>query len=114
MCSCCLIYSCKNKIGELKQTITLALLAILTKEPNYSEGGHATDWNEWCASGYSGYRRLGNAISRQLHTFSCNPRIIVHVTALGFALCNYLTVTGTIILELHSNVYDYLYENYSN
>ena len=29
--------------------------------------------------------------------------------ALGLALCNYLTVTGTIILELHSNVYDYLY-----
>ena len=24
--------------------------------------------------------------------------------ALGFPLCNYLTVTGTIILELHSNV----------
>ena len=45
------------------------------------------------------------------HTFSCNSRIIVHVTikiALGFASCNYLTVTGTIILELHSNVCDYL------
>ena len=29
--------------------------------------------------------------------------------ALSFASCNYLTVTGTIILELHSNVCDYLY-----
>ena len=25
--------------------------------------------------------------------------------------CNYLTVTGTIILELHSNVCDYLYKS---
>ena len=30
--------------------------------------------------------------------------------ALSFASCNYLTVTGTIILELHSNVCDYLYK----
>ena len=29
---------------------------------------------------------------------------------LGFASCNFLTVTGTIILELHSNVCDYLYK----
>ena len=29
--------------------------------------------------------------------------------ALGFASCNFLTVTGTIILELDSNVCDYLY-----
>ena len=29
--------------------------------------------------------------------------------ALGFTSCNYLIVTGTIILELHSNVCDYLY-----
>ena len=46
-------------------------------------------------------------ISKQSHTFSCNSRIIVHVTvkiALSFASCNFLTVTGTIILELHSNV----------
>ena len=28
--------------------------------------------------------------------------------SLGFALCIYLTVTGTIILKLHSNVCDYL------
>ena len=37
------------------------------------------------------------------HThFSCNSGIIVHVTvkiALGFASCNFLTVTGTIILN---------------
>ena len=32
--------------------------------------------------------------------------------ALGFASCNYLTVTGKIILELHSNVCDYLYKFY--
>ena len=38
-------------------------------------------------------------------------RTSLHVTVLGFALCNDLTVTGTIILELHSNVYDYLYYN---
>ena len=30
--------------------------------------------------------------------------------ALGFASCNYLTVTGTIIFELYSNVCDYLYK----
>ena len=30
--------------------------------------------------------------------------------ALSFASCNYLIVTGTIILELHSNVCDYLYK----
>ena len=50
-------------------------------------------------------------ISRQSHTFLCNSRIIVHITvkiALSFASCNFLTVTGTIILELHSNVCDYL------
>ena len=35
---------------------------------------------------------------------TCNNQI-----ALGFASCNYLTVTGKIILELHSNVCDYLY-----
>ena len=37
--------------------------------------------------------------------------IQVHVTVkitLGFASCNFLTVTGTIILELHSNVCDQL------
>ena len=34
--------------------------------------------------------------------------------ALGFASCNYLTVTGTIILELHSNVCDYLYKLHIN
>ena len=52
------------------------------------------------------------AISRQSHAFLCNSRILVHITvkiALGFALCNFLTVTGKIILELHSNVCDYLY-----
>ena len=32
-----------------------------------------------------------------------------HFCAISFASCNYLTVTGTIILELHSNVCDYLY-----
>ena len=31
---------------------------------------------------------------------------------LGFTSCNYFTVTGTIILELHSNVCDYLYVQY--
>ena len=36
---------------------------------------------------------------------TCNSQI-----ALSFALCNYLTVTGKIILELHSNVCDYLYK----
>ena len=41
--------------------------------------------------------------------FLCNSGIIVHVTvkiALGFALCNYSTVIGTIIPELHLNMYD--------
>ena len=72
----------------------------------------ASDWNEWHTSGYSGRHRSCCAISRQSHASSCNSRIIVHVTvktALGFASCNYLTVTGTIILKLHSNVCDYLY-----
>ena len=36
---------------------------------------------------------------------TCNSQI-----TLGFASCNYLTVTGTIILKLHSNVCDYLYK----
>ena len=43
-----------------------------------------------------------------------NETLIVHITvyiALSFSLCNYFTVTGTIILELHSNVCDYLYKN---
>ena len=46
------------------------------------------------------------------HTHFC--AILIHVTvkiALGFTLCNYLTVTGTIILELRSNVCDCLYTN---
>ena len=34
--------------------------------------------------------------------------------ALGFASCNYLTVTGTIIPELHSNVCDYLYKQHQS
>ena len=40
-------------------------------------------------------------ISRQLHAFECNQRVIVLLTvkiALNFALCNYLTVTCTIII----------------
>ena len=44
--------------------------------------------------------------------FLCNLIIILHVTVkivLGFASCNYLTVTATVILELHSNMCDYLY-----
>ena len=39
-------------------------------------------------------------ISRQLHAFECNQRVIVLLTvkiALNFALCNYLTVTCTIV-----------------
>ena len=31
-------------------------------------------------------------------------------TQLRFTSCNFLTVIGTIILELHSNVCDYLYK----
>ena len=38
--SCCLIYSCKNYIGELKQTITPALLALLTSA---TKGKNCTD-----------------------------------------------------------------------
>ena len=33
-----------------------------------------------------------------------------HTYFCAFASCNCLTVTGTIILKLHSNVCDYLYE----
>ena len=61
-------------------------------------------------------RRSCYAISRQSHAFLCNSRIIVHVChvrvkiALSFAPCNFLTVTDAIILELHSNVCDYLYK----
>ena len=49
--------------------------------------------------------RLCYAISRESHAFLCNSILIVHVTAkiaLSFALCNFLTVTDTIILEMHS------------
>ena len=50
--------------------------------------------------------------NRQSHEFSCNSRIIVRVTvklhSTSPRAISYLTVTGTIILELHSNVCDYL------
>ena len=44
--------------------------------------------------------------------FLTNLGIIVHVTfkiALGYASCNYATVTSTIIPKLYSNACDYLY-----
>ena len=46
-----------------------------------------------------------------MYVFLCNSRIIEYVTvkiAFDFTLYNYLTVSGTIILELHSNTCDYL------
>ena len=55
---------------------------------------------------------IGHAMRLVGNVSLCNSRITVHKIvkiALGFASCNYLTVTGTNILELHSNVCDYLY-----
>ena len=49
-------------------------------------------------------------INRQSHAFSYN--FVAHVTfkiALGYASCNYTTVTSTIIPKLYSNAGDYLY-----
>ena len=46
-------------------------------------------------------------INRQLHRFLCNPGIIINIVhatveiAFSFASSNYLSVTGTIIPELH-------------
>ena len=49
-------------------------------------------------------------INRQSHAFSYNFGTIVHVTfkiALGYASCNYATVTGAIIPKLYSNACNY-------
>ena len=53
-------------------------------------------------------------IGMQSHAFLCNSSTCNSQIALGFASCNYLTVTGTIILELHSNVCDYLYKLFTD
>ena len=53
---------------------------------------------------YNDYMLIGNR--------TCDCVILVYTTVkitLSFTSCNYLTVTGTIIPELHSNVYNCLY-----
>ena len=47
-------------------------------------------------------------VGNHTHFHAIQVHIAVKIT-LGFASCNFLTVTGTIILEFHSNVCDYLY-----
>ena len=50
---------------------------------------------------------IGNHMHfRAIQEYNCTHNSQI---ALGFASCNYLTVTGKIILKLHSNVCDYLY-----
>ena len=51
-----------------------------TAKTSDEEGTRFATVPQWRASDYSGSHRSYYAISRQSHAFSCNSRIIVHVT----------------------------------
>ena len=48
--------------------------------------------------------------SKQSHSFSCNSGIVVYTSVTVKKSIGFYLVTATIILELHSNVSDYLYD----
>ena len=56
-------------------------------------------------------------VGNHTHFRTIQEYLYIYVTvkiALSFASCNFLTVTGRIILKLHSNMCDYLYKLMAN